>query len=197
MKRLFSALLVLLTFSCGYHFEQGPSKTISVSYSTGDQEGELTNALAFAVAQVPGLTYVRNGGELCLEVKMLSTSDDKIGFRYDRKDKSGKRRRNLIATENRKILRAEVTLYDACGQCLMGPMIAEADAYYDYADQNSLRDLSLVDAGKENVSSVSFSLGQLDTIDGAKQDAYSPAYRELALKIVTGILTYHEQSICD
>lgn len=194
MRHFFFAGLLLIASSCGYHFDSGPSKTVSVSYAIGDHEGELTTALARAVSEVPGFCYVHSGGELCLQVKICGVDDEKIGFRYDRRDKSGKLRDNLVAVENRKLLRVEVTLLDSCGKCLMGPMLVESSSDYDYADQNSLRDLSLIDAGKEDVSSVSFSLGQLDTIDGAKQDAFLPAYRDLAQKIVTGILAQYE---CD
>ena len=197
MNRLFPLLLLGLTSACGYHFQQGPERTISISYAMGDQEGELTDALVREVATAPGLIYVRSGGELCLQVNILNTTEDKIDFRYDRGDKSGELRDNLLATENRKIVRAQVSLYNSCGECLMGPMEVEASAEYDYADQNSLRDLSLIDAGKPKTSSISFSLGQLDTIDGAKCDATLPLYRLLAQKIVTGILAHYDHAVCD
>jgi outer membrane lipopolysaccharide assembly protein LptE/RlpB len=197
MRGFLSLSLLLLTAACGYHFEKGPDRTVSVVYALGDQEGELTDALVREFASSPGFTYVRNGGELCLEVKILGKIDDKIGFNYDRDDKSGKLRKNVVAVENRKIIRAEVTLYNSHRECLLGPMYVEADADYDYADQNSLRDLSLVDAGQPRRSSVSFSLGQLDTIDGAKYDATLPAFRLLAQKIVKGILAHYDDEICD
>nr|NGX46611.1 hypothetical protein [Chlamydiota bacterium] len=96
MKGINYLFLLLLTGSCGYHFERGPDRTISVSYAIGEQEGELTDALVREVASSPGFTYVRNGGELCLQIKIIGNSDDKIGFNYDRDDKSGKLRKNLI-----------------------------------------------------------------------------------------------------
>ena len=64
----------------------------------------------------------------------------------------------------------------------------KADATYDYFDQNSLRDLTFIDLQGDVQTSVAFSLGQLDSVGTAGEDAIYPIYRILAQKIVEGII---------
>jgi hypothetical protein len=53
-----------------------------------------------------------------------------------------------------------------------------------------MRDLSFVDPHHQLLSINTFSLGQLDSVEGAQDDVLTPLYRCLAQKIVDGILQH-------
>jgi hypothetical protein len=187
MKHL---LFFLLFLSCGYHCRRADQKpTISIPYVPSDYEGQLTSELARQIAASGGYTYVRSGGELTLKVAIVGDASDRIGFRYDRKETSGKIEHNLMPTENRRTLTAEVTLLEtATDKIVAGPTEVQAFAEFDYVDVNSLKDLSFVTSSGKRQTVLNYSLGQLDSVEGAQDDAMLPIYRLLAQKIVTGLL---------
>ncbi|NGX39654.1 MAG: hypothetical protein KR126chlam1_00987 [Chlamydiae bacterium] len=182
-------LLTLFLTSCGYYFDGGDKITVSVPYAIGDDEGELTGALANAIARTAHFEYVQRGGEWIVNVKVKGTDHDRIGYRYDRDDKSGKLRDNVIGIENRETISVEVCVESArTGKCILGPQIVKARVDYDYADPNSLRDLSFINDTGKRVTSIAFSLGQLDSVGAAGQEARIPIYEKLARKIVDGMI---------
>lgn len=187
--RIIFCAFLLAFCSCGYRIngpESGDDRsTISVPYVVGDSGGQLTNELVRQLSASGAFECVQNNGHYTLKVIMFSDGNDKIGFRYDRKDLSGKRKKNLMPVEGRRKASAEVTLINSATEEIeIGPVVVRADAEYDYIDSDSLREISF-----EGRSTISFSLGQLDSIEGAQDDAYVPLYRHLAQKIVDGIIT--------
>lgn len=194
--KLLLPLALFFFASCGYHFEgdrsssdASHSTTITVPYVEGDSEGQLTNALVRALSGSGRYECVQDGGALVLNVKVVSDTNERIGFRYDRKEISGALEKNLFPGENRRTLCVEVTLVDAAtGEVLVGPSQARSFAEYDYVDVNSLEEISfdVVPGVRETV--MNFSLGQLDSIEGAQDDSAAPLYRSLAEKIVDGII---------
>ena len=179
----------LLFSSCGYHFDGGEKIAISVPYVIGDEEGRLTDALASALAKTATFQYVKGGGDWTLLVVVKDTDHDRIGYRYDRDDKSGKLRDNVIGIENRETITIEVTVQNAkTGDIIIGPQILKGRADYDYVDEHSLQDLAFIDRDGEQETSIAFSLGQLDSVAAAGQDASDPVYRELAQRIVDGLI---------
>lgn len=188
MKRLLFLFFTTLA-GCHYHLENGERIAISVPYVTGDFEGELTDALIWAISRAPQFHYTHGEGDWTLKVKILGEDNDRIGYKYDRDKKSGELKNNLIGIENRKTITVEVTLVsNATGCNLIGPQVVKADATYDYFDQNSLKDLTFIDLEGTTQTSVAFSLGQLDSVGAAGEDATYPIYRILAQKIVEGII---------
>ncbi len=186
-----SVVAFFLLAGCGYHLANSEQTSVSVPYVTGDHEGTLTAALIRQIAESPDFIYARECGELILNVRILSVDDERIGLRYDRSPSSDKRRSNLVAVENRHKMTAEVTLYQgSTEEIIMGPEVVTADVDFDYVDQNSPQDLTVRLPGGKHVSSVGFSLGQLDSVDAAKIDALQPLYRALAQKIVNGLIVY-------
>lgn len=170
--------------------ERGDKIAISVPYVINDYEGALTEALARAISRTANFRFTKEEGDWIINAKIIRTNNDRIGYRYDRDDESGKLRKNIIGTENRKEISVEVSVTDSTtGKLIAGPQIIKADAMYDYVDPNSLRDLSFIDPdnGKRRTS-IAFSLGQLDSVGTAGEDAIYPIYRLLAQKIVDGLI---------
>jgi hypothetical protein len=186
------ASLVLL-IGCGYHFEGGESASsmtsISIPYIKGDGEGLMNSELAKALSASGKFDYVQNGGELILEAAIVADGDDRIGYRYDRKPTSGKRRKNIVGTENRRGMSVQITLIDAyTHEVLLGPQIVRGTADYDYVDSNSIRDLTFTTTRGVPQKVLDFSLGQLDSVEGAHDDTNAVVYRIIAQKIVDGLI---------
>ena len=70
-------------------------------------------------------------------------------------------------------------------EVLLGPCTVSAQSDYDFSNPSSLEDISFIDpkTGKEEMI-LHYSLGQLDSEEGAKAEALSPIFEELAQKIV-------------
>ena len=126
---------------------------------------------------------------MILEASITGDGDERIGFRFDRNPQSGELRDNIIGTENRRTIIAVVTLIDTSTHtAVLGPQTVKADADYDYVDSNSIRDLTFITDRGIPEKVLDFSLGQLDSVDGAHDDASTVIYRHLAQKIVDGLL---------
>ena len=176
--------------ACGYRFDGGEKITVSVPYVIGDEEGKLTNALISALSQSPKYHYVKNEGDWLLKVKVLDTLNDRIGYRYERGAK-GRLKKNIIGIENRKEIIVNISVCDPCGGLILGPLIVSASADYDYTDNTTRKDLEFFNPSTDRkTSSIAFSLGQLDSIDGAQDDVLDPIYRQLARKIIDGLLIF-------
>lgn len=183
--------IVLLT-GCQYHLERNQSQespiTLVIPYIKGDVDGRLNNELVQMVSQSKLFECVQNSGERILEVGIIGESDDRIGYRFDRNPTSGKLRKNIVGTENRHVVVAEVKLFDAqTHEVLAGPQILKGYSEYDYVDSNSVRDLTFINSRGEFEYTLDFSLGQLDSIEGAHDDSLTVAFRDLAQKIVDGL----------
>jgi len=179
----------LILGSCGYQFRDTAERpTVSVPFVQGDYEGQLTNELVKQVVASGAYEYTASGGEYVLQAKVVGDHSDRIGYQYDRKEFSGKRLGNLQANENRRTISVEVSLLDsASGTVVSGPVVVSAFSDYDYVDINSIRDLAFTPPGGFPESVLNFSIGQLDSIEGAQDDAILSAYRQLAQKIVEAI----------
>lgn len=190
--RLFSLLLFLLVASCGYHFQDtekpSSSSTITIPYVEGDFEGILTDALVHEFAASSNYRPVLRNGAFYLKIALVQNEDARIGYRFDREHLSGKLTKNLMAVENRKSLTAEVSLLDGItDEVVFGPEKVQAHVEMDYINPDSIRDLTFFNQEGERERVINFSLGQLDSIEGATDDSSVPLYRLLAQKIVDGI----------
>ena len=185
---LFSLLLALT--ACGYRFDGGDKIAVSVPYVVGDQEGQLTNSLIWAIARTPAFRYTQGEGDWTLKAKVVDTTNDRIGFQYDRNPKTGDLRSNVVGHENRKSVTVEVRVINSTtGKLILGPQKVKAEADYDYIDPNSLQDVSFINpATGLRETSIAFSLGQLDSVGAAGEEATVPIYQSLARKIVDGMM---------
>lgn len=188
----FPLLASLLAFSfsgCGYHTVSSDDKTtISVPYVEGDAEGQFTAELIRQLTNSDLYTFVRKDGDLCLKVSIVGDKNDVVGFQYDLTTTKGKIERNLMPLENRRTLTATVTLIDtSTEEVVLGPVNIKASTDYDYIDVNSLKTVSFINEHGKREKTISFSLGQLDSIEGAQDAALTPIYCQLAQKIAQAI----------
>ena len=186
----FLSLILLFLSGCGYHFEGNSDERVSISipYIKGDPEGRLNEELARAITTSGVFEYRQKGAELLLEAEIIADGDDRIGYRYDRNPTTGKLRDNIVGTENRHFLSIQIKLTDTyTNEIVFGPQVVQGSADYDYVDSNSIRDLVfLTPQGPQKV--LDFSLGQLDSVDGAHDDTRTLVYRILAQKVVDGLI---------
>lgn len=176
--------LLFILSGCGYQFtaysQPYRSKTISVPYAIGDQDGSFTNSLIYALT-TGGYTYVKCGGELSVFVDLVDFRTENIGYRYDR-EKDGSLTRTLIPEETRLIGIARVSLIDCESGCLVVPAFeVNASVEFDHEYYTT----------RDGVNT--FSLGQLTDYDAARTTAYHPLNKKLAQRIVE----YISQIRCD
>lgn len=184
-------LAILLPFSltsCGYHRSSSEDKTtLSIPYVEGDSQGQLTAELVRQIASYGIYDFVKKDGDLTLTVTLVGDKSDVIGFQYDLTEKKGKIERNLMPQENRRIITAQVTVTRGCtDEVVVGPLNISASTDFDYIDVNSLKTVSFINDGKRE-KTISFSLGQLDSIEGAQDASLTPIYRQLAQKIALAL----------
>ena len=184
---LFLSLFFLA--GCGYRWtEEGTSRTVSIPYATGDENGLLTSELIYAVASSGCAEVVGERGQYQLDVAIVHHQNDVIGYKRDPQQIKEKTRKNLVANEACKVVSADVTLYEG-NKILFGPKRIEALVDYDYVDGDSLKDLVLDNTDIYHSIPVqqtvlAFSLGQLEPQETALDAANRPLYRKLAQKIV-------------
>jgi hypothetical protein len=180
-------MFFFLLTSCGYHWKNGstsPKYTVSIPYIDRDLYGVLNSELAYHISSLRSFSYVYEGGQLDLLVKIVEDDTDQIGYRRDRRD-SGDAKKNVVPTEGRLRMVADVWLRKAhCQEVLLGPMRMEVVSDFDYVDQDSLKDLSFIDNYGKRRSVLAFSCGQLESKTSAQDGAYLCLYRKMAQKIV-------------
>ena len=184
MKVRFSAVIIslcgLLLCGCGYHLGEGSLlsqyDTVCVPYIEGDHDGRLTEALVKNLEISGAIKYCHKDADVILKIKLLDFREENIGFRYDC-NKEGTLTDNVIPSETRLTVLAEVTAIDSCSSCeIFGPDLLSASIDYDHDYYSN--------HGGVNV----FSLGQLNDIDLAQQVAYRPLVRELAKRITDHVI---------
>lgn len=154
----------------------------------GDEEGFLTTALISELYRTGLYEYVKSNGEVELRVALVGGSEEIVGFRYLRSEKKGRIKQNLMGTENRRYAVVEVALYRASEDTpILGPMTVTASAEYDYIDASTLKELAFINPHGKSEKVIDFSQGQLDSIEGAQDNALTPLYDALAKKIAAVI----------
>jgi len=181
--------------SCGYQYrfhsvDSSEVATVEIPYIQGDSNALLHNALAYELSCSGHFRPVLSGGDLLLKVSLLEDSQDRIGFRYDRDNPSGTRNKNLLAVEDRRVIRAKVSCIQASsGAVLVDGYEVSSFADYDYTDPGSPQDLLFTAPSGGSESIIQFSLGQLDSYEGGHDAASSPVFKQLAQKIIEGLLS--------
>jgi len=188
-KRNLSFLLLSAFFiGCGYHWTSNPSfinrPTIAVPFVKGDNDGSLTEAIVYALSS-SGVAQVKQGAaQYQLQVSIVDSNSQTIGYRRDRQNISGKIKKNLVAAEGRKILVVECILYEQNGDKIAsGPIRLQADSDYDYLDGDSLQDLAFINPLGMQQTVLSFSLGQLEPKEAAEEATKRPLNIKIAKKI--------------
>jgi len=193
ISNVFLALLLLSISSCGYRFSARHTSgkiAIAVPYVEGDQSGHLTRELIRQLSGSGHFQVVCKGEKLVLHATLLQDEQARIGFRFDRDPQSGKRLSNLVGVENRRSMTAEVSLVNTItGKTLLGPEQIQAHTDFDYINSDSPWELAFRNPEGEKQKVINFSLGQLDSIEGAQDAATAPLFSMLAQKIVEGIIS--------
>lgn len=183
-----SLLFLLLLTSCGYRYtsQEDSVRTISIPYILGDPDALLNNELVYQLSSSGEFSCLLSGGDFILQVVLLSDTKERIGFRYDRDNPSGSLEKNLLGVEDCRSIVAMVSLVErTSGKVILEPSEVRASVDYDYTDPGSPRDLLF--AKSEPI--MPFSLGQLDSHEGAHDDAARPLFRQLSQKIVMGLVS--------
>jgi len=194
MKKLFliqaaTGLVFLLLTGCGYRWQpdypQACRPSITIPFISGDEDGSFTSEMARAIA-VSGIADVHfKDGDYRLEIKILKTVRETIGFRKDKQKVDGQIKKNMVACEARKIISIEATLFQGNSEEIAyGPYLLTGDVDFDYVDGDSYQDLTFVNPHGIAQAVLPFSLGQLESYESAQEAAVRPLYSSLAQKVV-------------
>ncbi len=174
MKIFCYLLSFALLTSCGYHTgknEHSKALTVSVPYVKEDFSGLFTNEIIKQVSFCPLLNYQSSKADYTLNIEIIKKDTKQIGYKYDRNNQNV-RLKPLRATEGRQIITAKVTLIEnKTNKIALGPFNVSSDSEFDYVDPDSINDLSFINPEGSRDAVLVFSLGQLDSIDSAKDQA--------------------------
>ncbi len=187
------SLFVCFGFSsCGYH-AAGQSTgegvtTISIPLIKDDEDGVLRNSLARAMASTGKFAYSSSSSSTELVVSFESNLTDTIGYEWDVKTAKGGEVKRLYPDEGRKTIIALVTLRDSkTKEPILQPFKVKSQVEYDFVNPISAKEIEFKDVwGKEQMT-LQYSLGQLDSEEGARGEAHVPLFQDLAGKIVEGL----------
>ncbi len=188
---LFSAFF--LCFSCGYHssldhiYGNTHRYSISIPYVKGDIDGGITDALVKEIAKSPRFFYVNDQGDLELQAVVKNDQVEVIGFQYDQNEISGKTENRLKANEERRTLCLEITLTSSHGKIIYGPTKVSASVDYDFIISDVLKNASFINPEGIRERTLFFSLGQLDSKEGAYYSSANHLFIKLAQKIAEGL----------
>lgn len=180
--------ILFLVAGCGYRWQpeypHGSRPTLTIPFATGDEDGSLTNEIVRAVT-FSGIADVRfKEADYRLQIKILESNNETIGFRLDRQKVDGKIKKNMVSCEARKTVSIEATLFKGkTDEIAYGPYKITSDADYDYVDGDSYQDLTFSKNGVTQAV-LPFSLGQLESYESAQEAAVRPLYSHLAQKVV-------------
>ncbi len=182
--------------SCGYRYtdhQEAPIR-IDVPYATGDVEGQLTDALVYALASSGQFECVREGqGNWSLSAAIVSQSTQPTGYRYGTQGNGKDVTKHLYQVEGRSLLRLKIHLHNrTTGSDLLPPFTITTWLDYDSINEGSMKDLFVIDAEGKKEPILQFSQGQLDSVEGATSDLLATLYRKAAQKVIEAILSSDE-----
>jgi hypothetical protein len=193
MIRKFALLgvAVLSLNSCSYHVVNSKGdNTIGIPFVPGDKDGLLTKAITQEIS-TSGLGEFRSRNtRFELVVKLEPDFVERIGYRYDRLP-DGTLRPNIIGTETRRTVTVSYELIDTLyDKVVFGPKSTSAFADFDYLDTDNIADMSFVNPLGQRILAFNYSLGQLNTIEGATDASLISIYRMLSKNIADELALY-------
>ena len=167
------------------------SRTISVSYLTGDDKGLLTDAVIKALSLSGSFKYVCNNGDYTLKGEVIESKIQQTGYEYDKTITTGERINRLIPNEGRAEKAALISLIDtSSGKTVYGPFSVKASSDFDFVNTDSVQSTSFLDVAGNRQSVLFFSLGQLDSEEGAQDISSEAVNKNLSKKIAEGVQCY-------
>ena len=182
--------------SCGYRYvsqDYSNAKPVSITipYILGDPDAIFNNELVYQLSSSGHFVCVQTDGDYILQATVLSDTQSRIGFRYDRDNVSGALEKNLLGVEDRRSVAVRVTVIESgSNKEVLGPFEMSANVDYDYIDPGSPKDLVFSKLSGFSESIIQFSLGQLDSYEGAYDDTSRLVFRKLAEKITAGLVNH-------
>lgn len=177
-KSIIIIVICFLSSSCGYHFLTKPktSPTLAIPYIQGDLDGEVTNILIQKMTELGYFIPVSGISDFIIQAQVKSDRVDVIGFQFDPKYIEDKR---VIANENRRSIELEFSILSGrTREKLFGPYLIKESIDYDFLD-----DCPCKDSIQSQQSSLNFSLGQLDSREGAFSSCASPLFHKVTDRI--------------
>ena len=182
----YSSLILLITSSCGYRYARSykdeSTETISIPFVSGDETGILTTFLIEEINKETGLEYQQSSGKYTLNVRIVDSKFENIGFRFNHKKKRHEEKlvvNKLIPNESRIKILAEVTVTDSStNSSILGPVHIIAYADFDHQNRSINHSINRI------------SQGQLTDIDTASSSVNTPLYRNLAHEIANYITNH-------
>jgi hypothetical protein len=190
-------LVVLLLISgllsgCGYSVQGStPSEKIglvSIPVIKEDDDGILRNSLARAISETGKYKYASKEASAELVIKFENEYVDIIGYEWDVNAATGIELNRLYPDEGRKSVVASVALIDVkTKDPIIEPFKVIAQANYDFVNPVALKDIEFRDARGQKQTTLQYSLGQLDSEEGARSACSATLYQDLAKKILDGL----------
>lgn len=195
MRQWIYILSTIFLSSCGYRYTSEDSLIslgkvrVAVPYIPGDADAIFNNELVYKLVASGHFLCVTSDADYILQTIILSDTQSRIGFRYDRDNVSGSLEKNLLGVEDRRTVKAEISFIEVgSGRIVIGPIEISSDADYDYTDPGSPDDLLYNSPSGSSLSIMQFSLGQLDSYEGAYDSTARGVYASLAEKITEGLI---------
>ncbi len=165
----------ILFSSCSYKFapsvEHSSVQTVSIPFISGDEAGELTSRIVYAIEKLPSIRYVPDGGRYTLLVRIIDEDEEKIGYRFQ-PHKHVAARGKIIPSEGRAQALVEVQLIESgTKKVLIGPGYILGTCEFEHQNNSLNNDIN------------KFSLGQLTDIDTTQDVLFIPLYRNTAEKV--------------
>lgn len=179
---IFIISICCLNSSCEYHFfnKTNLPYTIFIPYIEGDINGNLTNILIQRIAELGYFIPVSGISDFIIEARIKSNVIDTIGFQFAPKNGD----RTIIPNENRHTIELEFSILSGkTQQKLFGSYFIKESIDYDFLDQYPCKHSI---PNKE--STVNFSLGQLDSREGALASSAATLFHKITDKMSRIIL---------
>ena len=175
-------IICCLNSSCGYRYltRSNTPYTIFIPYIEGDMDGNLTNILIQRIADLGYFTQVSGVSDFIIQARIKSNVIDPIGFQFASKNRD----KNIIANENRHTIELEFSILSGKTQeKLFGAYFIRESIDYDFLDQYPWKHST-----QRKESTVNFSLGQLDSREGALSSSVDPLFHKITDKMSRIIL---------
>lgn len=161
---------------------------MSISLIRGDEDGYLRDDLARQLSRSPGYAYSSSSGPYRIDVKIDKDSAEKIGYAWDEEPLTGAFIQRLYPNEGRRIVKATVSVTDTQqNKVVIEPFVVTASAEFDFVNPTALKNIEFRDMDGQEHSVLQYSLGQLDSEEGAKAESFQPLASELSKQIMQAL----------
>jgi hypothetical protein len=193
MKKWGIPLLIFLA-GCGYHhYPTSAQYKFDVPFIKGDKDGQLTASVIKSLSKSPFLQYDPSQPQILITANIDSAEAEQIGYQYRMKDNDSEVQDRLVPNEGR---RSVIVTFQIKTPQDSEPykMVVEGNSDYDFVDPDSFKALAFNAPNGELVTVLAFSLGQLDSEEGAKLASFSPCYGQVAAKFSERLSRYISQN---